>query len=108
MQSVPNKTDLLGDLDLGLPVCKLWSSLLITWDGENNNNDDLHLECAWDIPGPVLKQPCGTGSVISLLKRSTWRHRKVKSFTQGHSTEVSGLDSSQESGCRAQATWPLV
>lgn len=101
MQSVPNKTDLLGNLDLGLPVCKLGSSLLITWDGENNNNDDLHLQCVYDVHGPVLKQPCETGTVIYLLERSTWRHRKVKSFAQGHTTEVPGLTSSQESGSRA-------
>lgn len=100
MQSVPNKTDLLGNLDLGLPVCKLWSSLLITWDGENNN-DDLHFLGLYDVHGPVLKLPCETGTVISLLERSTWRHRKVKSFAQGHTTEVSWLALSQESGSRA-------
>ena len=53
MQSVPNKTDLLGDLDPGLPVCKLQSSLLITRDEENNSNKDgSHLQCTYHVPDP--------------------------------------------------------
>lgn len=93
---MPNKTDLLGDLDPGLPVCKLWSSLLITWDAENNNNDGLHLQCA-KTSNPTKQALL----FISLLQGSTWRQREVKSFAQGHMGEAAGLDSSQESGSRA-------
>lgn len=101
MQSVPNKTDLLGDLDPGLPVCKLQSSLLITRAEENNNSDGLHLQCTDDVPGPMQKQHCKAGTVIiSFLQRSTLRNREVKSFAQGHTAEVAGLDTSQESGSR--------
>ena len=55
-----------------------------------------------DVPGPVLKQHCEAGAVIiSFLQRSTSRYREVKSFAQGHTAAVAGLDSSQESGSRA-------
>lgn len=51
MQSVPNKTDLLGDLDPGLPVCKLQSSLLIT-RMKKIITRMAHLQCAYHVPGP--------------------------------------------------------
>lgn len=91
MQSVPNKTDLLGDLDPGLPVCRLQSNLLITQDEENNNNDGFYLQCAYDVHELELKQSSDVGAVIiSLTQRSTLRHREVKA--QGYAAEVAQLD----------------
>ena len=58
----------------------------------------MHLSCAW----PMLKQHCEAGTaIIAFLQRSTSRYREIKSFAQGHTAEVAGLDSSQESGSRA-------
>lgn len=94
MQSVPNKTDLLGDLDLELPVCRLQSNLLITQDGGNNNNDGFYLQFAYDVHELELKQSSEVGTVIiSLIQRSTLRHREVKA--QGYAAEVAQLDVSQ-------------
>ena len=39
--------------------------------------------------------------LLPFLQRSTLGYREIKSFAQGHTAEVAGLDSSQESGSRA-------
>ena len=50
----------------------------------------------------MLKQHCEAGTaIIAFLQRRTSRYREIKSFAQGHTAEVAGLDSSQESGSRA-------
>lgn len=81
MQFVPNKTDLLGDLDPSLPVCKLGSSLLIMWGGENSNSDGVHFYSAYFVQGPVLQESHDVGPVIApFLQMSMLKHRKVVSL----------------------------
>lgn len=58
----------------------------------------MYLSCAWPMLNNTVRQAV---LLLPFLQRSTLGYREIKSFAQGHTAEVAGLDSSQESGSRA-------